>query len=79
MEYSEGRAPLTHPVAMTLAPRSCPSCPILAMSTRGRRPASVSNLRTSKPMRRSKRALCVECAACCGMAWQTLYAGHVLE
>ena len=36
-----------HPVAMTLAPLSCPSCPILAMRMRGRRPAAASNRATA--------------------------------
>ena len=31
------------PVAMTLAPRSCPSCPILATNMRGRRPSRATN------------------------------------
>ena len=40
--------PAAHPVAMTLAPRSCPSCPILAMRMRGRRPATASNRATAR-------------------------------
>ncbi|SKT21262.1 Uncharacterised protein [Mycobacteroides abscessus subsp. abscessus] len=34
-------------VAITFCPRSCPSCPILATSTRGRRPSASANFCTS--------------------------------
>ena len=39
-------------VAMTLAPRSCPSCPSLTTSMRGRRPSSRAKLSISRWMRR---------------------------
>ena len=32
-----------NPLAITLLPRSCPSCPIFATRMRGRRPAAVAN------------------------------------
>ena len=45
--HAAARAVPAHPVAMTFAPLSCPSCPILAMRMRGRRPAAASNRATA--------------------------------
>ncbi|SKW28271.1 Uncharacterised protein [Mycobacteroides abscessus subsp. abscessus] len=41
----------THIDVVTFCPRSCPSCPILATSTRGRRPSASANFCTSSVAR----------------------------